>query len=164
MVRKLIVFLLLYSGLALSALHAEESTILIVSGALESNNINNEVRFNQQKLEEIPRKTIYTNTLVTDGLKRFDGFLVRDLLDSVGVSKQASLVEASALNEYMVTIPLGDFYDYDVLLATHMDGVELLPIDKGPLWIIYPRDSQRILQDIRYDYRWVWQLKRLHLR
>lgn len=143
---------------------AKDSTLLIISGAIERPNINNEAHFSRTMLENMPKKTLHTSTLVTDGVKRFDGVLVRDLLEKLGVNKNASQVEASALNDYKISIPLADFYDYDVLLATHMDAVELLSTDKGPLWLVYPRDSQRILQDIRYDYRWVWQLNRLHLR
>ncbi len=115
-------------------------------------------------IQALPRSTVYTSTVVTDGVKRFDGVLMRDLLDPLGISGQAKHVEATALNDYLVDIPLADFYEYDVLLATHMDGVLLQPTDKGPLWIVYPRDKHRKLQDIRYDYRWVWQLKHLHIR
>jgi hypothetical protein len=35
--------------------------------------------------------------------------------------------------------------------------------DKGPLWIAYPRDFNKVLQDSRYDARWVWQLNKLHV-
>jgi hypothetical protein len=45
-----------------------------------------------------------------------------------------------------------------------MDGERLLPRDKGPIWIVYPRDDFPELTDIRYDYRWVWQLTRLEIR
>ena len=57
-----------------------------------------------------------------------------------------------------------DFERFDVLVATHMDGERLQPSDKGPLWIVYPRDHHQELQDIRYDYRWVWQLIRLDVQ
>ncbi len=123
-----------------------------------------QAQFDLTMIQALPRSTVYTSTVVTDGVKRFDGVLMRDLLDPLGISGQAEHVEATALNDYLVDIPLADFYEYDVLLATHMDGVLLQPIDKGPLWIVYPRDKHRKLQDIRYDYRWVWQLKHLHIR
>jgi len=31
------------------------------------------------------------------------------------------------------------------------------------LWIIYPRSQHAELRDIRYDYRWVWQLVELRV-
>ena len=39
-----------------------------------------------------------------------------------------------------------------------------MPDDKGPFWIVYPRDQHEVLQDIRYDYRWVWQLDSLQVK
>lgn len=103
-----------------------------------------------------------TTTVVTDGVKRFDGFLMRDLLAYVGAD--GGTVTAIALNDYVIDIPMEDFSRFDVLVATSMDGTRLLPSDKGPLWIVYPRDDHQELQDIRYDYRWVWQLIELDVR
>ncbi len=138
--------------------------ILTVAGLISHSNANGKAQFDLAMLQALPAATVHTSTVVTDGVKRFDGVLLRDVLTRLGVSEQAQHVEAQALNDYLVEIPLADFYDDDVLLATHMDGVLLQPSDKGPLWIVYPRDSRRKLQDIRYDYRWVWQLKRLNIR
>lgn len=140
-----------------------ETVILVVAGEVQHHNVANEAHFDKAMLAQLPAHTLYTTTLVTDGIKRFDGVLVRDLLDALVINKEATQVEASALNDYVVKIPITDFYNYDVLMATHMDGVELALSDKGPLWIVYPRDDQRVLQDIRYDYRWVWQLNHLQV-
>ena len=82
---------------------------------------------------------------------------MRDVLGQVGAT--GTRVRASAHNDYLIEIPIEDFYAFDVILAHSMDGAPLSPRDKGPLWIIYPRDAHRELQDIRYDYRWVWQLR-----
>ncbi len=140
------------------------SVILTVGGLVGRTNIDKQAKFDLAMLQALPAFTIYTSTVVTDGVKRFDGVLVRDVFNVLSPSSKSQKVEAIALNDYLVDIPFSDFYDYDVLLATHMDGVLLTPVDKGPIWIVYPRDSVRELQDIRYDYRWVWQLKYLHIR
>lgn len=140
------------------------AVILKVDGLVGHTNIAKQAQFDLAMLQTLPASTLYTSTVVTDGVKRFDGVLVRDLFNFLNYAPQSRKVEALALNDYLVEIPLSDFYEYDVLLATHMDGVLLTSIDKGPLWIVYPRDSVRKLQDIRYDYRWVWQLKYLHIR
>ena len=140
------------------------TVILTVDGLVGRTNSDKQAQFDLVMLQALPASTVYTSTVVTDGVKRFDGVLVRDVLNVLSPSPQSQEVEAIALNDYLVDIPFSDFYDYDGLLATHMDGVLLTPIDKGPIWIVYPRDSVRKLQDIRYDYRWVWQLKHLHIR
>ena len=75
----------------------------------------------------------------------------------------SDFVTAQALNDYQADIPLSDFADYDVIFAWSMDGQMLSRRDKGPLWIVYPRDSQAHLGEERYEHRWVWQLYRLTL-
>lgn len=136
--------------------------VLVIDGAIKQKNVGNEAHLDIEMLNALPAHTLHTSTVVTDGVKKFDGYLMRDVLSLVGV--QGHTIEAKALNNYSVEIPLADFHDYDVLLATHMDGERLLPSGKGPFWIVYPRDKWRPLQDIRYDYRWVWQLNRLTIK
>ena len=113
-------------------------------------------------LKELPVTTIETSTVVTDGTHSFTGFLMRDLLEHL--QSEGTVVTAVALNDYAVDIPVTDFYDYDVIVAYEMNGITLARDDKGPLWIVYPRDDHKALQDIRYDYRWVWQLYRLDIK
>lgn len=112
-------------------------------------------------LQTLEPHTISTSTVVTDGVMTFDGVLMRAVLDHVGA--HGTIVTASALNGYEVDIPIQDFQDFDVLLAWSMNGVRLKEDDKGPFWIVYPRDHHETLQDIRYDYRWVWQLVSLRV-
>lgn len=88
---------------------------------------------------------------------------MRDVLKAVGATA-ATTVMAKALNDYQVEIPVADFQRYDVILASSMDGKVLTARDKGPLWIVYPRDKHGELADERIDQRWVWQLNRLELR
>jgi hypothetical protein len=100
--------------------------------------------------------------VVTDGQHHFTGFLMRDLLDQLEAT--GDNVTAVALNDYAVDISMAYNYDYDVIVAYHMDDQPLTGRGKGPLWIVYPRDDHEVLQDIRYDYRWVWQLHRLSVQ
>lgn len=120
------------------------------------------VEFDRAMLEALPETAFETSTVVTDGVHRFSGFLMRDLLDRLGA--EGETVTATALNDYSVDIPMSDFHDFDVIVAMEMDGAPLARDDKGPLWIVYPRDDHAVLQDIRYDYRWVWQLSELHVK
>lgn len=138
------------------------SVILTISGNIAHINHPDGAVFDADMLAELPQHTLHTSTAVTDGVKRFDGVLMRDLLHAVGA--KGKTVRARALNNYSVEIPIADFENYDVLLAVAMDGERLVPADKGPLWIIYPRDDFRELRDMRYDYRWVWQLNRLAVK
>ena len=152
----------LSSGVSDELAQPTTEVLLIVDGAIQRHNAPGEARLDLNMIRSLPAHSLHTTTAVTDGVRRFDGILMRDLLQSVGA--QGTLIEARALNNYNVDIPVADFNDYDVLLATHMDGERLLPSGKGPFWIVYPRDDWRQLQDIRYDYRWVWQLHRITVK
>lgn len=121
-----------------------------------------EITFDRDQLDALPRHTLDTHTSVTDGVNHFEGPLMRDVLAAAQVTGTEIL--ATALNDYEVSIPLSDFDQFDVIAATEMDGKALTPRDKGPIWIVYPRDDHAELQDIRFDYRWVWQLSRIEIR
>lgn len=135
--------------------------VLEVRGALTRGNRDGAASFDMEMLKALPAVQLETTTAVTDGVRHFAGFLMRDLLDLVGA--QGSTIKARALNDYAIDIDIGDFDRFDVVVAYEMDGEALLPSDKGPLWIVYPRDQHTELQDIRYDYRWVWQLRWLDI-
>ncbi|WP_127143968.1 molybdopterin-dependent oxidoreductase [Pelagibacterium montanilacus] len=136
--------------------------ILEVRGTIAAINADDAALFDMEMLEALPPAAIETSTSVTDGVHLFEGVLMRDLLARVGA--EGETVSAIALNDYAIDIPIEDFERFDVVLAHSMDGERLLPSDKGPLWIVYPRDQHDQLQDIRYDYRWVWQLYQLEIR
>lgn len=145
------------------SLPAPEGPVLLrVSGEIGTTNVDGEAHFDRDMLDALPRQTLHTSTVVTDGVNRFEGFLMSDLLARVQAQGESAV--ATALNDYVVDIPFEDFYDFKVLVADSMDGQRLTPRDKGPLWIVYPRDDHGELQDIRYDYRWVWQLEHLDIQ
>ncbi|MFC6486451.1 molybdopterin-dependent oxidoreductase [Nitratireductor sp. GCM10026969] len=136
--------------------------LLEIEGRIEHTNRREKAVFDRAMLETLPPATLETTTVVTDGVQRFDGFYMRDLLELVGADGET--VTASALNDYVIDIPAEDFTRFDVVVATHMNGERLETRDKGPLWIVYPRDDHAELEDLRYDYRWVWQLNHLDIQ
>ncbi|AGT11671.1 hypothetical protein JCM7686_pAMI8p172 (plasmid) [Paracoccus aminophilus JCM 7686] len=112
---------------------------------------------------ELPVHELFTNTAVTEGVQHFEGPLMRDVLGELR-REEGELVILGALNGYEIEVPMEDFHRFDVVLAHSMNGERLSPRDKGPYWIVYPRDQHQELQDIRYDTRWVWQLNRIEIR
>lgn len=140
----------------------EGPVILLVSGNIGVTNTEEGAAFDRQMLHELGLTEIKTTTPWTDGVPVFKGVLARTLFERVAA--QGTTVMASALNDYTVEIPMGDFEDYDVLLATEMNGEEMPVSTKGPIWIVYPRDDEPLLQDRRLHDRWVWQLKALRVQ
>jgi hypothetical protein len=57
-----------------------------------------------------------------------------------------------------------DVRKYNVILALKRDG-EYMPVrDKGPLFIVYPFDSDPELKNRVYYGRSVWQVARLEIK
>ena len=138
------------------------AVLLTVSGSISNTNVGKEARFDRAMLEKLGVRTLRTSTTWTTGVKAFEGVLARDVMNAVGA--KGTEIRAIALNDYAVTIPMEDFERYDVLLAFRMDGQDLTARDKGPLWVVYPRDAHRELNDSKFDARWAWQLKRLDVK
>lgn len=84
------------------------------------------------------------------------------LMAAIGAS--GDTVVATALNDYVTEIPIADFSVYNVLLALKRDGEYMTPRDKGPLFIVYPFDSDPVLHHQRFYSRSAWQLARLVVR
>ena len=58
-------------------------------------------------------------------------------------------------------LPFEDFDRYGVILALKRNG-EYMPVsDKGPLFIVYPYDSDPALRSTTYTSRSAWQVSQL---
>ncbi len=118
--------------------------------------------FDRASLESLGSTFLQTSTPWTDGTPLFRGVLVRDLLRSLGT--HGEVARAIALNDYRRDIPLGDFFDYPVLLAYEMNGQALSVRGKGPIWIIYPLDQFDELRNRITERKMVWQLVELQIK
>lgn len=136
--------------------------ILVVDGAIAVTNAPDGARFDRSMLEALGMTTIRTTTAWTDGVQEFSGVLGRLVLDRVGAT--GTSVVATALNDYAAPLPMEDFERFDALLALDMNGAPMHVSDKGPIWIVYPRDDRPELRDSRLNERWVWQLKELTVK
>ena len=136
-----------------------ERVMLTVSGRINARNGDDAARFDRPMLEALGMQGFTTSTPWFREPTRFDGVLMSALLRTVGASGQT--VTAIALNDYATDIPISDFEQFDALLALKRDG-EYMPVrDKGPLFIVYPFDSDKRLKSQRYYTRCAWQLSQL---
>lgn len=108
-------------------------------------------------LMALPQVQVTTSNEYVDGEKTFSGPLVRDIFMLCGINATGT-VRLIAVNEYQVDIAVEEFYKYDVILATSMDGVALTSRDKGPIWLIYPMNDHKELQAPVFSRRLIWQL------
>jgi hypothetical protein len=148
------------AGRAADALPKPTGKVLLtVSGAIDRTNAPGKAQFDLAMLQALGLDRATTTTNWTDGKQVFEGVLARKVLDAVGA--HGTTVAAAAIDDYSVDIPIADFRDYPVLLALTMNGTAMTAKDKGPIWIVYPRDDYAALHDPKMDLRWVWQLKAL---
>ena len=135
--------------------------ILTVSGKIANTNDGAVARFDRQMLEALGTVTLRTMTPWYDHVVEFEGVSMKALMQHVGA--EGTQVTATALNDYRGTIPLSDFDSFKVILAMKRDGVDMPIRDKGPLFIVYPYDSDPELANGLYYSRSVWQVKELEV-
>ncbi|MFI0472611.1 molybdopterin-dependent oxidoreductase [Halomonas sp. HMF6819] len=135
--------------------------LLVVSGQLDNTNVGDEAHFDRAMLEALEQHETHTHTPWHDGAVNFSGPLGRALLEAVG--SDSDQVRVTALNDYAATIPVSDFYQYDLIFAMRADGEPLRVRDQGPLFVIYPFDDDPdLLNEITLN-RSVWQVNRLNI-
>ncbi|MBF9234669.1 molybdopterin-dependent oxidoreductase [Microvirga alba] len=134
--------------------------ILTITGNIQQTNAPGQARFDRAMLESFGILSLTTSSELSEKPQLFEGVSLRAVLDRIGA--RGMTMKASALNDYQADIPFEDL-QYELLLALRLEGQPLKLRDKGPLWVVYPRDAHSILKDVRFDSRWVWQLNRLHV-
>ena len=110
-------------------------------------------------LDQMEQVDFLTTTIWTEGLIRFSGVPVLNLLEEFEANGQT--LQISALNDYKVEMPTADLVEDAPIVATRMNG-DLMPVrDKGPYWIVFPYDrSPEYRTEVKHAQS-VWQLKSL---
>jgi hypothetical protein len=135
--------------------------LLTLSGTLKSPNRDSRAEFDLAMLQRLPQRSIEAETPWYTGPRRFTGPLLREVLAAAGA--QGSKARLVALNDYRVEIPVDDVQRYDVVLAHQLDGKSMSVREKGPLFVMYPFDSQPTLRNAVYFGRCIWQLRSIEL-
>lgn len=136
-----------------------EKPILTISGNIDTTNKDGTAQFDRAMLEALGMETVETTTPWYKGSVRFEGVSLDRLMKRVGA--KGSRVTVIALNDYSSDIPMDDFSKYNVILALKRDGNYMPVRDKGPLFIIYPFDSNPDLKSQAFYSRSVWQVAKI---
>lgn len=136
-----------------------ETPILVISGNITNTNVSGTAQFDRPMLEALGMTKITTKSPWYDGSVVFEGVPMDRLMSVVGA--KGTNVRAIALNDYVTMIPIEDFAKFGTLLAVKQNGEYMSVRDKGPLFIIYPFDSNADLQTQTYYGRSAWQLAKL---
>lgn len=139
-----------------------ERVVLSLSGRISLRNRGDEADFDLDMIAALPQHSFQTRTPWDKLPRKFSGPLLRELLNAVGA--QGRTLQAVALNDYKVMIPVEDAQRFDVIVCHRVDDQPMRVRDRGPLFIVYPFDSHTELQNPRYFSRSIWQLRRLDVQ
>ncbi|MDE2396753.1 MAG: molybdopterin-dependent oxidoreductase [Burkholderiales bacterium] len=154
--------MLAVSGSAARALERPRgAVVLTLTGALRQPNDGATAQFDMAMLEHLPQTRFSTRTPWYAQARKFGGPLLRDVLAAAGA--QGSRLRAQALNDYRVDIPWDDAQRHDVIVALRLDDKPMAVRDKGPLFVIFPFDSDPGLRTQIYFNRSIWQLRKIEV-
>lgn len=134
--------------------------LLTLSGDIAHTNAGDEAHFDRAMLEALPTRIIETHTPWHRGNGRYQGPLIRALLERVGAD-DAEQVRIRALNHYEAEVPVVDLRRHDVILAMSRDGEPLSIREYGPLFVLYPFDDHPELLTEAIRFRSVWHVERI---
>ncbi|QFU02778.1 hypothetical protein FIU83_14125 [Halomonas sp. THAF5a] len=133
--------------------------ILTLGGDITRTNVGGEAHFDRAMLKALPSRVIETHTPWHSDRGRFEGPLVRALLEAVGAD--GDCLHIQALNGFEARAPRSDFYDHDVILAMSRNAEPLGIRDYGPLFVVYPFDAHPELLTEAVRFRSVWHVIRI---
>lgn len=139
----------------------QDEVVLTVSGAIDVTNVEDTAQFDMAMLKAMNAVTFDTTTLWTEGTRTFVDVPLAHILDLLGVEDGMILV--SAINDYTVEIPVDSLTETAPILAYSQDGKQMARRQKGPLWVIYPYDSDASFRSELVYSRSIWQLTRLEV-
>ena len=139
-----------------------DKPILTVSGKINVTNRDGTAQFDRAMLEALGEISFSTSTPWYKEPVRFEGVPLARLLDILGAS--GDRVIAVALSDYGAEIAMDDIRRFKVILALKRDGKYMTVRDKGPLFLVFPFDSDPELKAQKYYSRSVWELSRIEVR
>ena len=135
--------------------------LLTVSGNIENTNREGVAIFDIDMLKSLPKVEFSTTTIWTQGDKEFVGVSLEDILEFVG--GEGSSIRAIAVNDYAVEIPVDSLSGIAPIVAYELNGSTMSLRNNGPLWIVYPYDSNDEFRTEVIYSRSIWQLVTLEV-
>lgn len=139
----------------------KDRVILTIDGQIGTKNRGNTAVFDMAMIEALPQHSFTARTPWYDKPVKFTGPRLADLL--AAVQAKGTTVNATAINDYTIRIPVADAAAHGVIVARLLDDKPMAVRDKGPLFVVYPFDSKAELRSSTYYERSIWQLKRMNI-
>jgi hypothetical protein len=154
-------------SLSVSSTHAqsvalpdlEGPVVLTVTGLDSTAFPDGKVELDVGRLQAIGTGEIETSSIWTEGVHRYSGVMLRDLVDFLDIG--AATLRLHALNDYSVEFPVAEATGMAPILAYEMDGKAMSVREKGPVWVMYPFDDGADYRTDTTFSRSIWQLDRI---
>lgn len=156
-----ILLLMIFSSFVLAQAPSGQP-MLTITGKITKTNQDGSWVFDREMLEGLPHTKVVTETPWYDEVSEFEGPVASAILEAVGADVSDNL-RIIALNDYSAVVPASDFVEHGVIFAMKRNGSALRVRDKGPLFLIYPFDSNPNLKSEIYYNRSVWQIKAIEV-
>lgn len=151
--------LVLALGLGAAVQAATDDRVLLT---VQVDGSDGETTFTRDQLQALGETSFETETIWTSGTQTFTGVSLKALIAHLGVS--SGVMQARAINDYMVEVPLSDAVEGGPIIAYERNGKEMSVRSKGPLWIVYPYDSNPSYKTEAIYSRSIWQLEGIVLK
>ncbi|MEQ8710590.1 MAG: hypothetical protein RIC36_16520 [Rhodospirillales bacterium] len=138
------------------------NVILTVTGKIKHTNRDGAADFDMAMLESLEATEFDTTTQWTRKSSVYRGVRLDNLLRYLGAT--GTTLNAVALNDYRVPIPIDVMVDAEAIIAYRQDG-DYMPVRKyGPLWIMVPAEKNPPVNGTyRLNAFLIWQLRKLEV-
>lgn len=113
-------------------------------------------------LRTLPSKSFTTTTIWTDGPQAFLGIPTDELLKLLGATD--GVLRLTAANGYVIDVPIEHYGQTTSIIAYERNGNPMTLRDKGPLWLVYPFDSDPAYKSEIIYANSIWQLERIEVK
>lgn len=155
-------FLQLAGSSALIAASADqvraEDTRLVVDARGDGSDLR---AFTDADLMALPQVSFTTSTIWTNAEAQFSGPSLAAVLAAAGAGDGD--LRMTAINDYKVDMPRDRVEPSAPIVATRINGAPFGIREKGPLWVVFPFDSdERYQTEEVYSFS-IWQLTQIQI-
>ena len=112
-----------------------------------------------EDLKAFPVVSFETETIWTEGVQHFTGVSLAALMGDFGVTDGTLVLQA--VNDYVVKFPVSGAVEGGPIIAYELNGAPMTRRNKGPLWLVFPYDSNPGYQTEEVFSQSIWQLVRI---
>lgn len=121
------------------------------------------LRFTEADLMALPQVTFATSTIWTTATAQFSGPSLASVLEAADADAADSQIRMTAINDYKVDIPRAWVEPASPIIATRIDGAPFGIREKGPLWLVFPFDSDARFRTEEVYSLSIWQLTQIQI-